>query len=122
MFYYLTDMQKFASVHPVISKIDTIETNKYLVHETLKFAAIPFSFTYPVIINKSDDHKTITIEVTIMKITQITMTFTLRSEDNYTVVDELIHFETILPVKSIMQSIFKKQHEQLFKNIDALPS
>lgn len=121
VFEYLTDMQKFASVHPVISKIDNLGNNTYLVHETLKFAFIPFSFTYPVNIIRSDENKTITIKATVMKITQITMTFTLRSESAFTVINETIDFNTILPVKSIMQSIFKKQHEQLVKNIEALP-
>ena len=44
VFDYLTDMQKFVSVHPVISKIDNTGQESYLVHETLKFGFIPFSF------------------------------------------------------------------------------
>ena len=50
IFKYLSDMEKFTSVHPLISKIDKKGTNSYPVHETLKFGFIPFSFTYPVII------------------------------------------------------------------------
>ena len=45
VFDYLTDMQKFVSVHPLISKIDDLSGNNYLVHETLKVGFIPFSFT-----------------------------------------------------------------------------
>ena len=120
IFDYLTDMQKFVSVHPVIFKIDITGGNSYLVHETLKFVRIPFSFTYPVTVNNSDDKKVVTIKAIVMKITQITMNFALRSEGNSTIIDETIHFKTILPVKSIMQRIFKKQHEQLFRNIETL--
>src|SRR5690606_40899548 len=47
VFDYLTDMQKFVLVHPVISKIDSTGQESYLVHETLKFGFVPFSFTYP---------------------------------------------------------------------------
>ena len=50
IFDYLTDMDKFASIHPVISKIDRLGDNRYLVHETLKIGFIPYSFTYPVAI------------------------------------------------------------------------
>ena len=37
VFDYLTDMQKFVSVHPVIFKIENTSAKSYLVHETLKF-------------------------------------------------------------------------------------
>jgi carbon monoxide dehydrogenase subunit G len=49
---YLTDMQKFAFVHPVISKIERTGNNSYLVHEKLKLGFIPYSFTYPITIEK----------------------------------------------------------------------
>lgn len=55
VFDYLTDMQKFVSVHAVISKIDRVSENNYLVHETLKVGFIPFSFTYPVFIEHNFD-------------------------------------------------------------------
>lgn len=58
IFEYLTDMQKFVSVHPVIFKIENSSNNNYLVHETLKFGFIPFSFTYPVNIEKNAREKT----------------------------------------------------------------
>ena len=45
VFDYLTDMQKFASVHPVITKIVQTNTNNYLVYETLKLGFLSFSFT-----------------------------------------------------------------------------
>lgn len=49
---YLTDMQKFTSVHPVISKVERTGNNGYLVHETLKLGFIPYSFTYAITIEK----------------------------------------------------------------------
>ena len=38
--------------------------------------------------------------------------------EDFTVVEESIKFESPLPVKFIMQRIFRKQHTQLFKNIE----
>ena len=118
VFDYLTDMQKFVSVHPVISKIDRLSENNYLVHETLKFGFIPFSFTYPVTIQQDLDRKRVEMKATVMKITKIEMTFNLRQENDFTIVEESILFKSPLPIKFIMQNIFRKQHNKLFKNIE----
>lgn len=120
IFDYLTDMQKFVSVHPVITQIDNTGNDNYLVHETLKLGFIPFSFTYPVTIESKPFDKTVIIRATVMKLTKIEMTFVLKDDNDFTVVQENILFKSPLPIKSIMQSVFKTQHEQLFKNIEAL--
>lgn len=120
IFDYLTDMQKFVSVHPVISKIDNTGQESYLVHETLKFGFIPFSFTYPVTIEKNTSDKKVTIRATVFKLTKIEMNFILKADSEYTIIDEEIQFKSPLPVKFIMESIFKKQHSQLFKNIEVI--
>jgi len=117
IFDYLTDMQKFVSVHPVITKIDKTNNDSYLVYETLKFGFIPFSFTYPVTIESNFSDKNVIIRATVMKLTKIEMTFVLKAGKDFTVIEETIQFESPLPVKSTMQNIFKKQHGQLFKNI-----
>ena len=117
---YLTDMQKFVSVHPVISKINKAGDNSYLVYETLKIGFIPFSFTYPVTIESKSAEKTVIIRATVMKLTKIEMTFIIKADKDFSVVEENINFKSFLPVKSIMQSNFKKQHKQLFKNIELL--
>lgn len=111
-------MQKFVSVHPVIYKINSTSNKSYLVHETLKFGFIPFSFTYPITIEKNNIDKTVVILATVFKLTKIEMKFVLKTENDYTIIDEEIQFKSPLPVKFIMESIFKKQHNQLFKNIE----
>jgi carbon monoxide dehydrogenase subunit G len=118
VFDYLTDMQKFVSVHPVIFQIDNIGNETYLVHETLKFGVIPFSFTYPVTIEKSHIEQIVIIRATVMKLTKIEMKFVLKTHTNLTIVEENITFKSPLSFKFIMQVIFKKQHTQLFKNIE----
>lgn len=118
VFDYLTDMQKFVSVHPVISKIEKTSDKNYIVYETLKFGFIPFSFTYPVTIEKSIKDKIVIIRATVFKLTKIEMKFVLKADKDHTIIDEEIQFNSPLPVKFIMKSIFKKQHTQLFKNIE----
>lgn len=120
IFDYLTDMQKFVSVHPVIFQIDNTGNESYLVHETLKMGFIPFSFTYPVTIEKNNIEKIVIIRATVMKLTKIEMKFVLKTDNDYTIVDEVINFKSPLPIKFIMQRIFKKQHSQLFKNIEQI--
>ena len=120
LFDYLTDMQKFVSVHPVITKIDDLGNNNYLVHETLKIGFIPVSFTYPVAIESNFSDKTVVIIATVMKLTKIKMNFIIKQQTGFSSVEETIDFKSPLPVKSIMQRIFKKQHEELFKNIGNL--
>jgi carbon monoxide dehydrogenase subunit G len=121
VFGYLTDMQKFVSVHPVISKIENTSDKSYLVHETLKFGYIPFSFTYPVTIENSILDKIVIIRATVFKFTKIEMKFILKAAKGHTIIEEEIRFKSPLPIKFIMESIFRKQHNQLFKNIELLP-
>jgi hypothetical protein len=111
-------MQKFVSVHPVISKIDKTGNDSYLVYETLKLGFIPFSFTYPVTIEKNSNDKVVVIRARVMKVTKIEMKFVLKTNNDHTIVEENIQFRSPLPIKFIMQSIFRKQHTQLFKNIE----
>lgn len=118
IFDYLTDMQKFVSVHPVISQIDNTSNETYLVHETLKLGFIPFSFTYPITIEKNYIEKVVIIRAKVMKLTKIEMKFVLKTDNDFTIINEVIDFKSHLPVKFIMESIFKKQHIQLFKNIE----
>ena len=117
VFDYLTEIQKFVSVHPVITKIDQTGDHTYLVYETLTFGFIPFSFTYPVTIQSNPLDHTVIIYATVMKFTKIEMHFALKQNEDFTVVQESVLFESPLPIKLIMEGIFKKQHTQLFKNI-----
>ena len=117
---YLTDMRKFVSVHPVISKINDLGENNYKVFETLKFGFIPVSFTYPVIITSNFRERKVVIKATVMKLTKVEMVFKITVDNGMTIVDESINFETPLPIKSILKSIFTKQHNLLFRNIDQI--
>ena len=71
IFDYLSDMQKFVSVHPVIFRIDATRNESYLVHVRIKFGFIPFSFSHPIKIEKSIVEKKIIIHTTILKMIEI---------------------------------------------------
>lgn len=118
IFEYLTDMQKFLKVHPIITQIDPTCNDSYIIHETLKFLFIPCSFTYPVTIESKPFEKIVIMRATIMKFTKIEITFVLKSYSDFTVVEENIQIQSPFPIQSIIHSIFKKQHKYLFKNIE----
>ena len=120
IFTYLTDMQKFVSVHPVIYKIDALGDQHYLVYERLKVGFIPYSFRYPVTIESDADKRTVIIKATVMNRVHIEMRYAIRPDGPSSIVEEEIKFRTILPVKAMMGPIFKKQHQLLFKHIDQL--
>lgn len=119
IFEFLTDMQKFASVHPVIKKIEHLSENNYLVYERLTFGFIPFSFTYPVAVEQNFGEKKVTIRATVMRFTKIEMAFELSALGNSTVINETITFKSPLPIKNIMANVFRKQHTLLFENMAA---
>jgi carbon monoxide dehydrogenase subunit G len=119
-FDYLTDMQKFAFVHPVISKIESLGKNRYMVYETLKWGFIPFSFRYLATMEQNKTEKTVVFRATVFKWTRIDMKFVLRSHHRFTTIEEEIQFNSPLPIAGIMKRVFKAQHETLFKNINAL--
>jgi carbon monoxide dehydrogenase subunit G len=122
VFNFLTDMQKFVTVHPVITQIDKIDQGKYLMHETLKIGFIPYSFTYPATIVKDSQQNLVKMTAVVMKLAKIEMQFDLKADGEYTMIEENIHFESFLPIQFIMKSVFKQQHPILFKNIEKTAS
>jgi carbon monoxide dehydrogenase subunit G len=120
VFAYLTDMQKFVAVHPIIYKIKNTGNNRYLVYEKLKLGFIPVSFTYPVRVEQNEGDQRVFITATVFGITKIEMKFVLSSQKNCTYVQETITFSSPLPIKRLMMRIFRKQHHLLFKNINDL--
>ncbi|TAF65434.1 MAG: hypothetical protein EAZ55_09255 [Cytophagales bacterium] len=119
-FDYLTDMQKFITVHPIISKMKQIDHETFLMYETLTIAFIPFSFTYPVTVQKNSAARKANIKATVFKQIKIEMNFTLTAENEYTIIEEEIKLKTLVPIQWIVKGIFKKHHARLFKNIESI--
>ncbi len=114
-------MQKFVSIHPIISKIDPKGGNNYLVHETLKFGFIPFKFTYPVTVESNSTEQTVTIKAKVFGMTRVEMNFKIISMGtNSSQVTEVVEFKSPLPIKGMMQKIFREQHTHFFKNMNEL--
>jgi carbon monoxide dehydrogenase subunit G len=120
VFEYLTDMQKFVAVHPVILKIDKIKENSFLAHEKLTFGKINITFNYPFTIEKNKAENEIIMRANVLKLILIEIRFNLIEAEEYTTIEEKIIFKSMLPVKFILLSIFLKQHKLLFENIEII--
>lgn len=120
VFDYLVDSKKFVSVHPVIFRMDKLEDNTYLVYEKLKFAFIPVTFKYHATVIADVNKNWVNINASVMGIVKIEIKFNLSTQNTSTIINEEVIFKSVLPIKFIMQQIFKKQHALLFKNIDNL--
>ncbi len=120
VYAYLTDMDKFTAIHPIISKIVKTGDQSYKVHETLKFGFIPFPFTYPITLQKNESNKTVSIYATVFRLVKIELHFKLAEREHLTEVRENIKFNTILPIKFLLRKVFKEQHELLFSNLNKL--
>ena len=118
VFGYLADPQKFVSVHPVIAKIESLRADRYRVYETLKVGRLPFSFTYLATFAPDPAGKTVRIDATVFGLTRIAMAFRVFSQDGKTVVEEEVSFRSVLPVKPVMEKVFREQHHRLFQNIE----
>lgn len=118
VFDHLTDPHKFVSVHPVISRMEPLGTNRYRVYETLRLGGLPFSFTYRAAISADEAAKTVRIDASVFGLTRIDMHFRVVEQDGKTVVEEDVTFQSVLPVKPLMEKVFRQQHRRLFQNIE----
>lgn len=118
VFDNLTEPQKFVAAHPVITKMEVIGKDKYLVSETLRLGFVPCAFKYVATVIGDYERKKVVMYATVMKINRIEMVFNLEEQGTGCVVREEISVRSPLPIKSLMEKIFEKHHTQLFKNID----
>ena len=118
IFDYLTDMQKFKSVHPIIFKIDTLAENEYHFFEKLTFGFITFNSDYYVKIDADSATNTVIMNAIVKKIIHIHLVFKIKEHEGYSIVNEEITFKSFLPVKQILSPIFIKQHKLLFENME----
>ncbi len=118
VFAHLTDMQKFVAVHPLIYRMDRLDGNTYLVFERLKIGFIPYSFTYTATVESDGANKTVLLRANVMNLATIEMHFAIKASGSGYVVTETVTFKSTLPVRAIMEPVFRKQHTRLFPNIE----
>lgn len=120
IYEYLTDMTKFVSVHPVITKMSKKGNHIYKVFETIRVGFIPVSFTYAATIYGSREKGHIRMQARVMRMADVDMVFDIQEAHGGSIVLEEIQIKSFLPVKSQLEKIFREQHALLFENISKL--
>ena len=118
VFPYLSDMDLFASVHPVISKMVSTGKDSYTAFETLKMGPVPFSFSYPAVVHHNSSEGIVQMKAVIFKMTNMEMSFSMSAQNGITTIVEDIQIKCIWPLKSLIFNTVKTQHTILFKNIE----
>jgi carbon monoxide dehydrogenase subunit G len=113
---YLTDPDKFVSVHPLIYQINAFPGGDFLVREKVSLGLFTYRFSYTASIRPFPDE--IHIRASVMGLTHINMLFHFETASGSTQVTEELKIESVLPITNFMASFFEKQHRQLFENIE----
>lgn len=113
---YLTDVEKFVTVHPLIYKMTDLGENNYKVFEKIKMGILFYRFSYKA--NITHDNNSVKINASVMGLTKLTMLFNFLNEGNKTIIKEELTIQSILPIKKFMTNLISKQHQEMFKKIN----
>jgi carbon monoxide dehydrogenase subunit G len=113
---YLTNKDKFVSVHPLIYKMIDLGENNFRVFEKIKVGIIYYRFTYKAHITYNNH--SVRIHASVMGLTQLTMEFNFHKVRNETIISEQVTIQSVLPIKNYMTKLIISQHQQMFKNIN----
>jgi len=116
----LSDMQRFAAVHPIIQRIEPMGGDRYRVHETVRFGPFPYSFTYPVVRTVDTGSPRVRIQATIQGMTTLDMAFLVTPHGSGSRITEIVEVRSPLPIKGYLLRLVREQHTQLFRNFDEL--
>jgi len=120
VFSVLSDMQKFVSVHPVISQALPLGDSVFNIQETLHFARIPFRFRYRAQLIASQTEQRVIMTARVLYLVNIHIRFDITLESGRTLILEEVNFKSILPVHYFLKRIFSEQHGKLFAAIEKL--
>ncbi len=120
VFDYLSNMDKFVAIHPLIQKMEQVGLNEYLVHESIQVGLLPFRFTYPANVASDRTEMKVVMCATVMRLTKIQMDFDIYPNGDHCSVSEVVTLTTWLPIRFILKRLFQSQHNKLFANLEAL--
>jgi len=148
---FLTDPDAFISVHPIIDRMVSDSAGGYHVYETIPVGPFHWSFRYRAEMAEDPTDGSIRIRATVRRFTRIDMQFRIEPGDSTDlsrvgpdhaagpdggcvtdgrggtdgggcVVTEEIVFNSPLPIGFVMRRVFRRQHDQLFRNMDRVTS
>ena len=117
---YLSDMEKFVQVHPVVYKVEKIGETEYQFCEKIKIIFIPFDFKYKVNLKSILHNKDVEMHSNVKKGVHLELKFSFLSRNNSTHVEEIILIKSNFFVRLVFQSVIKRVHKKMFKNISEI--
>ena len=118
IFDALSNMETFATLHPVVNKIEFISSEQYLFFESLKIGPFSFAFTYPASVHPIKAQQRIIMKAIIFGKIFLDVYFDISRENGFSLVREEIKISTWLPIRTAMKMIVVKHHKQLFANLE----
>lgn len=115
---YLTETDKFVTVHPLIYRMEHLGGNNYKVYEKVTFGFIPINFTYKATISQSNGR--VLIDATVMRLTKLSMNFSFDEQRDHTIVNEELEIKSPLPIHRFMVNLIKEQHQLMFEAIEKI--
>ena len=113
----LSDMRRFAEVHPVMERALPLGPDRFRMIERLPLLFLKVRFSYPAVVKSTSDPPTVTMDATVMRLARIHLAFRLFPEGNGTRVEEHATISSPLPVHRAMRKAFQKYHPLLFEAI-----
>lgn len=114
---FLTDPERFVSVHPLIYRMEPLGDGQFKVFEQVMLGPLPIRFTYKAEI--SEKQNAIFIRAVVMRLTNISMTFRFESSGNSTTVIEDVDISSPLPIRRFMEKLIAEQHQIMFQTIQS---
>lgn len=118
MYPFFGDIHKFVAVHPVIYHAEQIGAHEYKLSERMNIAGLKISFSYPVKLEKLQEHKQVVMYAVIRKGTTLRLTFDFTETDGITVLNEHISFQGPRIVTSTFLKFLTKVHLKLIAEIN----
>lgn len=120
VFTHLSDVNKYAQIHPVIQSIQRTGPMDYLVFEELRFGPLPIRFSYPATVESDPTARIIQMRATVLSICTVHLQFEVAPANEGCLVCEHISVSTWLPIQRLIISVFRTQHTRMFANLEML--
>lgn len=115
---YLSDLNKFAEVHPIICKVDTYGGGAYRLYERLPLGPLSLRFSYPVQVTLDPQENIIRYVSKVLGIVVLDMRFHIVDRGDHSVTHEVIEIRSRLPVERYTAAECEKYHRMVFANIE----
>ena len=115
-FKTITNPISYPEIHPLITKVDKIDKNRFECHETTAIFSIPYSFKYVVDINSINSNQVVMISE-VQKGVWMKLNFSIQYLQNEPFLCEEIEIRGSYLVQKILSKKLKKAHQKMFNNL-----